>query len=748
MASQVIAYLEAIVGADVTAFRSGMAEVRAEITETAGVGESLTAVGTALTVGLVIAGGVGLKVFSDFDASMRNVNSIMQLSEDQFKTLGDQVLKFGENTRNGAQGAAQALYTIVSAGFGINDTAQAMQLLDVATRGAEAGLADTDTVAQTLAQSLLAYGKGADSAQHFMDVLTQTVNLGVGSMDDVTGSIGQVINIAALAGVSWDDLGGSMAFLTQRGMSFANAATSINQVVSQLIKPTDGLTAAYAKLGVSGGTELIAKFGGLGGALEALGKVSGTSAEDLAKLFTNVRALRGAASILGNFGDYGKLMTQFGNSLNGVTGRAWLQQAKSFASQLDYIKSNVLGFLISVGSDLKDSLKPAVDAFADFTNGLSQLDDQTVKNIVTIGLIIIGVTALGFAINILLSSSLTPLILGVALLYDAWTSNFLGIQDAVNAAMPNINKFLNDVHLALITFYANVSQDWYNIVSVFDTYLNGDITELLHDVFVGNWQKAQFDVEQIWIDLVRLFHDKLEQPLKDALDGLVSSVKQKIGELLASFSPDQLTGIATAIITIGGALLIAGIPMAIGKITEAVNLLRDAFLVLNSVAIAPLIPIILLIIGLIWTWENNFMGLHDRTDELRGTLEKTVTTLKQLVFLFDYYTQGEAKAKADLANMFGMDTSSNDPFAGAVSDVHSGGLGNGLGQKSNTHGLNNLLGIASPKLQPDYKDIGKASGYSSNSNSQVSVTIVTSDPNVVINGLRRVGVDLRARTQG
>ena len=99
MAGELV-YLEAIVGADITSFRRGMAQVRSEITQTAGLSSSLMGLGSALTLGLSVPiaalTGVGLKMFASFDEGMRNVNSIANLSESEFKKLSDAVKEVGD----------------------------------------------------------------------------------------------------------------------------------------------------------------------------------------------------------------------------------------------------------------------------------------------------------------------------------------------------------------------------------------------------------------------------------------------------------------------------------------------------------------------------------------------------------------------------------------------------------------------------------------------------------------------------
>ena len=151
-------YLLAVVGADVTQFRKGMRDVRSELglldadssSSLGRLGRTLT---YTLTAPLAIAGAAAISAASDFEAAMRNINSIAFLSETAFADLTDQVFDFGKRTREGVTGTAEALYTIYSAGL---EGAAAMYTMNAAVRASEAGLSKVSSTAEGLTAVMLA----------------------------------------------------------------------------------------------------------------------------------------------------------------------------------------------------------------------------------------------------------------------------------------------------------------------------------------------------------------------------------------------------------------------------------------------------------------------------------------------------------------------------------------------------------------------------------------------------------------
>lgn len=98
-----LAYLEAVVGADITEFRKSMRDIRNDVgilSETiSGIGGAARTMTFAFTTPMVALGTYAVQAASGFDATMRNINSIMGLTEDGFQSLSLEVMDFAKTTR-------------------------------------------------------------------------------------------------------------------------------------------------------------------------------------------------------------------------------------------------------------------------------------------------------------------------------------------------------------------------------------------------------------------------------------------------------------------------------------------------------------------------------------------------------------------------------------------------------------------------------------------------------------------------
>ena len=135
-----LAYLEAVVGADITQFRKSMRDIRNEtgiLSETInGIGGAARSATFAFTVPMVALGTYAVDAASKFDGAMRNINSLLLLGDENFKALSDEVLAFASTTRDGVIPATEALYEIFSAG--VTDQEMAMSIWLTSTKVAEA----------------------------------------------------------------------------------------------------------------------------------------------------------------------------------------------------------------------------------------------------------------------------------------------------------------------------------------------------------------------------------------------------------------------------------------------------------------------------------------------------------------------------------------------------------------------------------------------------------------------------------
>ena len=150
--------------------------------------------GTALVTAPIIAvGKASTEAYREFDASMRNIQSISRQTDTELQKLGNRFLDMSRNlnkTTSAPADLAEAYYEIQSAAFYGED---AMKILEASTKAASAGLADQKETAKVTAMALHAYSAGAESATHYTDVMMRAVDIGIFRFEDLTQQVGDFI---------------------------------------------------------------------------------------------------------------------------------------------------------------------------------------------------------------------------------------------------------------------------------------------------------------------------------------------------------------------------------------------------------------------------------------------------------------------------------------------------------------------------------------------------------------------------
>ncbi len=456
--TQTIAYLEAVVGADITSFRREMQNVRRELGILSDSAAGLQHLGRTLTLGLttplVAFGAAAVASASEFDAAMRNVSSISQEFSDNLAEASERTLELGSNIRGGPMAAAEALYVVVSSG--ITDMETAFAIAEAGAMTAQAGLADMAGTTQALTSVMLAYGASAEEAGTYSDILTRTVQVGVGSMEEFSGALSRIVPTANLLDISFQDIGAGLAFLTQRGIDASEASTALTGALKKILNPTEAMSAAFQELGVSSGADLIEQFGGLQGAMEALintvsegGNVDETALFDM---FNEVRAFKAAATFANDLEAFGNAFVIFGEEVDGATARALQEQMASFAAHFDLMKSALAGFAVTVGNALLPILMPIIDGL----RGLFLMAQDLPPELIMMGVAFAGVVAAAGPLLWIIGSLITPvgLLLGaVAGLGVAFATNFGGVRDSIIDTATKALPHLDDLATAVTDFF-------------------------------------------------------------------------------------------------------------------------------------------------------------------------------------------------------------------------------------------------------------------------------------------------------
>ena len=352
-------------------------------------GKTMTDTGKTMTRGLTLpllaVGAASVKVATDFDKSMRNVQSMGHQSEEQLKDLGDQFKAMSmdmSQTTDTANGLAQAYFNIQSAGFAGED---GMTVLEVATKTASAGLTTTKIAAESLMGVLSSYGLQAKDTARVSDIMFQAVTKGMLTFDQLAAAMPQVTGLANAMGVSIEEVAAAFSTMSKAGVNAANAATMQTAIMSELSKGSDQLTAAAQALGFASSRAMLEQKG-LAGTLQLLEQHADSTGIAVDSLFNNIRAAKGVLALTGdNAAVFAADLEAMGDSA-GATQAAFAEQMKSFSAQFANFRNIVQVAMIDIGNAVMPVLVPIAQTLGKIIKAFTELPQPIQAAVVGFGM--------------------------------------------------------------------------------------------------------------------------------------------------------------------------------------------------------------------------------------------------------------------------------------------------------------------------------------------------------------------------
>ncbi len=251
-----------------------------------------------LKLPILAAGAASFKLASDFDSSMSKITGLVGIAADEVDSMGESLKGISSASAKGPAELAEALFFVTSAGL---RGAEALDALEFAAKASTAGLGETADVADALTSAMNAYAKSGLSAEAATNILVATVREGKLAADELGAAIGQVLPIASEMGVSFDEVGASIAAMTRLGLNSAESVTSLKSILSTIAKPAASASAELEKVGLSSaGLRTQLREEGLLSTLFTLREAFEGNAEGLTKVIPNVRALTGFMALTGD----------------------------------------------------------------------------------------------------------------------------------------------------------------------------------------------------------------------------------------------------------------------------------------------------------------------------------------------------------------------------------------------------------------------------------------------------------------
>jgi len=235
------------------------------------------AIGTAEEFGIALAEAAAIspRGIQNFDSEVNNLNTDLINLSNQF---GFDVLDL-----------AEAKYQEFS--NQVKGSADSNALFTSSLKLARISSSEVSEAVGALSSVLNSYDLSVQSSDQVSAALFKTIELGRTRLKDIADQLGNVTPLARSAGISFNEVGASLATITRAGVSPTRALTQLRAIINQLQKPTKELQKLFTEVfKVANIQEAIQKFGGLQGVIQAIAAQAQGDSSRIAQFFTNIRA--------------------------------------------------------------------------------------------------------------------------------------------------------------------------------------------------------------------------------------------------------------------------------------------------------------------------------------------------------------------------------------------------------------------------------------------------------------------------
>lgn len=325
-------------------------------------------------VGLGVAKMVGdmISDTSAFDQAMTKAGTLFTGTADEFSALEAQIMQISSATGMAATQLAEAAYSAESASVPMEDLGF---MLEQSAHLAMAGFTDVDTALSATAKTMNAYGvSGENAIATVQGILLQTQNLGITTVGELGASLAQVTPTAAAMGVSFQEVGASMALLTARGVPTAQATTQLRSAFAELGKTGTKAQQALAK--ATKGTkyadmsfqQILASGGNLGEVFGMMQNYANETGVSMLDLWSSIEGGNAAMSIAADVETYNKdlaAMSDVAGQVDGAYEKMSGTMQAAYGRMTESAKN--LGIALLSGGDTSTAVQNLMASLSDLT---------------------------------------------------------------------------------------------------------------------------------------------------------------------------------------------------------------------------------------------------------------------------------------------------------------------------------------------------------------------------------------------
>lgn len=340
---------------------------------------------SAITIPFIAAGAAGIKLANDLDVNFNKIENLVGVTGSQLDEFRAGVSSLSTEVGKSQRELSEALFAVTSAGL---RGSEGLQILERSAKASVIGLGNITEIARASSAVLNAYGKENISASRSVDILTAIVREGNLEAESLAPVIGRVIGLAAQMGVSFEEVGASIATFTRLGVNSEEAVTALRGTLANFLNPADQVRKRLEEIGQTTADirNKIANDGLTNTLIYLIDAFKGNE-EALGDLIPNIRALSG---VLGTAGTQGETYREILNSINrstGIVDQGFQRVSKSADLQFKRALVQLQNVGIELGNKLIPIVLKIVNVVTDLVTRFQNLSPALQESIVKFGLI-------------------------------------------------------------------------------------------------------------------------------------------------------------------------------------------------------------------------------------------------------------------------------------------------------------------------------------------------------------------------
>lgn len=489
-----------------------------------------------VTVPLVGVGAMAVKVASDFESGMSEVQAISGATGKDLEDLKDKAIEMGAKTKFSATESADAFKYMAMAGW---DTEAMLAGIEGVMNLASASGEDLATTSDIVTDALTAFGMEADETQRFVDVLARASSRSNTNVAMMGETFKYVAPVAGSLGYSVEDTAVAIGLMANSGIKGSQAGTALRSMFTRLVKPVGEAKEAVEELGINI-TNADGTMKPLSQTMEELRTIFGGLTESekaqYASMLAGQEGMSGLLAIVNASEEDFKKLTEEINNSTGATEEMSDIMMDNTAGAITLLKSA----LESAGIIIGEQLTPYIRQLAEWITGLverfNSLSEEQQEQVTKWGLILASIGPI-----LLIVSNLIKLFFS---LKDTFTLVKTGLELLSSAggftALLNPISFVVGAILGLVAVVVNlwntneefrnkVIEIWNNLKTSIGDFVSG-IKQILDDLGL-NFEEVKEAILFTWNALC----DSLSPLITGAMDIVVKVIDGALDTILGVF---------------------------------------------------------------------------------------------------------------------------------------------------------------------------------------------------------------------